>query len=51
MANATKQLVASQLKALTMLKHDRFLADANWKIVEKYTSIEDPYIKVRLCAY
>jgi hypothetical protein len=36
------------MRTLAMLKHDRFLADANWKIVEKYTTIEDPYKKVLL---
>lgn len=46
MANATRQLIASQMRTLAMLKHDRFLADANWKIVEKYTTIEDPYRQV-----
>lgn len=47
MRNAVKQLHHSKLKSVAMLKHDRFLADANWEIVDKYTIILDPYVKVR----
>ena len=32
-------------RAISMLKMDRFLADANWDMVEKYTFIINPYHK------
>jgi len=45
MAMATKHMMNSNVRALAMLKHDRFLADSNWRIVERSTFIEDPYMK------
>jgi len=46
MSNAVRQIQAAQFRTLTVLKHDRFLADSNWERVEEYTGIEDPYSKV-----
>ncbi len=43
MKNAVKTIHVSQKKALLMLRHDRFLADANWAYVTENTKIEDPY--------
>lgn len=47
MKNAVKTMHISQKKALLMLRHDRFLADANWSYVTENTRIEDPYKHVR----
>ncbi|XP_037070931.1 sodium/hydrogen exchanger 10-like isoform X2 [Pollicipes pollicipes] len=43
MAHAISQLRETRSKAISMLKMDRFLADANWDMVEKYTFIVNPY--------
>jgi len=43
MANAVTQIQSTQVRTLSSLQHDRFLADANWDLVAEYTSIEDPY--------
>ena len=45
MAHAISQLRETRDKAISMLKMDRFLADANWDMVEKYTFIVNPYHK------
>lgn len=46
MRNAVKHINLSQKKALIMLRHDRFLADANWTYVQENTKIDDPYKQV-----
>ena len=45
MAHAISQLRETRNKAISMLKMDRFLANANWDMVEKYTFIANPYQK------
>ncbi|CAG7734239.1 unnamed protein product [Allacma fusca] len=45
MANAMKQLEMAQHRTIGMLKHDRFVADANWHYVTKFTTIVNPYKK------
>lgn len=47
MKNAVKSLHITQKRALAMLRHDRFLSDANWSYVMEHTRIEDPYKHVR----
>lgn len=47
MSNAHKQICGAQARTMAVLKSDRFLADAKWELVERYTSIENPYAKVR----
>lgn len=42
-ATAVKRTNDAKQRAISMLKSDRFLADAHWEIVEKKTLIEDPY--------
>ena len=42
-ATAVKRINDAKQRAVSMLKSDRFLADAHWEIVEKNTTIEDPY--------
>ena len=42
-ATAVKRINDAKQRAISMLKSDRFLADAHWEIVEKKTLIEDPY--------
>jgi len=46
MSNAVRQIQGAQRRTLAVLQHDRFLSDSNWKLVEEYTSIENPYAKV-----
>ena len=43
MATAVKRVRDAQSRAISMLKSDRFLADANWNMVERSTLVEDPY--------
>lgn len=43
MANAVKQVRVSQQKALKLLRHGRFLSDADWTMVEENSNIIDPY--------
>ena len=43
MAQAVKRVQEAQLRAMSMLKSDHFLADANWPMVEKSTFVDDPY--------
>ena len=33
----------AQMRAIGMLKSDRFLADSDWVLVERKTEINDPY--------
>ena len=44
MATAVRRVQEAMVRAISMLKSDRFLADARWEIVEWRTEIEDPYI-------
>jgi len=46
MKSALKTINVSQKKALIMLRHDRFLSDANWTYVSDHTKIDDPYKNV-----
>jgi hypothetical protein len=46
MANAVKSITSARVRTITALKHDRFLADANWETVHKFTHLKDPYAKV-----
>ena len=43
MATAVRRVNEAKHRAISMLKSDRFLADARWDIVDKKTDIEDPY--------
>ena len=43
MLNAVNQVRAVVKKMITVLKYDRFLADAKWKTVEEMTLVEYPY--------
>ncbi|CAH1803170.1 unnamed protein product [Owenia fusiformis] len=43
MASAVRHLEDRQRITLSMLKTDRFLADADWDMVEKMVSVQDPY--------
>lgn len=42
-ATAVRRINEAKQRAVSMLKSDRFLADAHWEIVEKRTLMEDPY--------
>ena len=44
MATAVRRVQEATVRAISMLKSDRFLADANWVIVEWKTYLEDPYV-------
>lgn len=43
MYSAVQRVSESYQNTLSMLKIDRFLADANWEIVEHRVHVEDPY--------
>jgi sodium/hydrogen exchanger 10/11 len=43
MAQAVRRVREAKQRAVSMLKSDHFLADANWEMVEKTTEIRDPY--------
>ena len=43
MASAVRNLQNVAESHINMYKTDRFLADADWDVVEKYIEIEDPY--------
>jgi hypothetical protein len=45
MAHSVKNLTAARVRTIIALKHDRFLADANWEIVHRFTHLKDPYVK------
>lgn len=47
MGNAVRQIQGAQQRTMGVMKHDRLLADCNFEIVEGYTSIENPYLKVK----
>lgn len=40
---AVKHLGDTQKKGVAMLKHDRYLTDANWDYVYTFTAMSDPY--------
>ncbi|XP_048585520.1 sodium/hydrogen exchanger 10 isoform X2 [Nematostella vectensis] len=44
MTNGVKRIKESNNSTLTMLKADRFLADADWSLAEKYCDIHNPYV-------
>lgn len=46
MAHVVKNLTGARVRTIIALKHDRFLADANWEIVHRFTHLMDPYLKV-----
>lgn len=46
MAHVVRNLTAARVRTIIALKHDRFLADANWEIVHRFTHIQDPYANV-----
>ena len=46
MANAVRQIQESNQRTLNMLKADRFLADADWDIAERYCDVHNPYMEV-----
>lgn len=46
MANAVRQIQESNHRTLTMLKADRFLADADWDIAERDCEMHNPYMYV-----
>lgn len=43
---AVRHVMDTQKKAVIMLKHDRFLADASWDYIYKFTKLENPYKNV-----
>ncbi|XP_067045427.1 sperm-specific sodium:proton exchanger-like [Acropora muricata] len=46
MANAVRQIQESNQRTLTMLKADRFLADADWDMAERDCEVHNPYMEV-----
>ena len=46
MGNAVRQIQESNQRTLTMLKADRFLADADWDIAERDCEMHNPYTHV-----
>ena len=46
MANAVRQVKESNQRTLTMLKADRFLADADWDIAERDCEMYNPYMEI-----
>ena len=46
MANAVRQVQESNLRTLTMLKADRFLADADWDMAERDCEMGNPYMEI-----
>lgn len=43
---AVRKVREAKHRAISMLKSDHFLADANWELVDKTTEIENPYRKI-----
>lgn len=43
MSTAVARVNEAKHRTIAMLKNDRFLADANWDIVDATASISDPY--------
>lgn len=46
MGNAVRQIKESNHRTLTMLKADRFLADADWDMAERDCEMHNPYMEV-----
>jgi sodium/hydrogen exchanger 10/11 len=46
MQSALKHVMDQQKRAVVMMKHDRFLQDANWDYIHTFTRIENPYREV-----
>ena len=46
MTTAVRRINEAKSRAISMLKSDRFLADAHWEMVDKRTEIDDPYAKI-----
>ncbi|CAH3195691.1 unnamed protein product, partial [Porites evermanni] len=46
MANAVRQVQESNQRTLTMLKADRFLADADWDMAERDCEMGNPYVEI-----
>ena len=42
-ATAVRRINESKIKAMRILKSDRFLADAHWDVVDRKTVIENPF--------
>ena len=45
MANGVRRVRESNERTLKMLKSDRFLADANWTLAEKFCVVHNPYME------
>ena len=43
MVTAVRRINEAKVKAINMLKSDRFLSDAHWEVVEEMTTIENPF--------
>ncbi|VVC86450.1 unnamed protein product [Leptidea sinapis] len=43
MTNCVKRIMSTRDRCISMLKMDKFLADANWDLVQSNTSIKHPY--------
>ncbi len=43
MKTVVRRVREAKSRAVSMLKSDRFLADADWEFVTRKTEIEDPY--------
>lgn len=48
MGNAVRQIQGAQQRTIGVVNHDRLLADCNFDVVQNYTNIENPYLKVLL---
>ena len=44
MSTAVARVNEAKRRAISVLKSDRFLADANWDVVSKIAYIRDPYM-------
>ena len=43
MTTAIRRITDAKVRALRLLKSDRFLADAHWEVVDRKTVIENPF--------
>ena len=43
MMTAIRRIMEAKIKAIRLLKSDRFLADAHWDVVDSTTEIENPF--------
>lgn len=46
MTNGVRRIKESNASTLTMLKADRFLADADWGMAEKFCELRNPYVEM-----